>query len=246
MNTNKRDKLNSGILGPLNIFPGFFFSKELDKLWRGAQVKQTFLKGFEKKEYFLNLTQSPLGHLNFTDLKILYFLNMQEIHTLSLKILEKPEVKKEVYLKLLHIEKIKKNITFSEEKKGHNNDAFIMLGLIFETFYLALSESNNKSRKLMGLTEFYIDEFSEKRHHPYLDLLKVLTFVARDNWVSATKTLQAFTDQYPHKNFNRVLIKLYEKIGMPQVAYYLKQKQKKEDLKLTSMARIQTGTGYSS
>lgn len=224
-----KDTLQKGLLGPLNIFPDFFFSKELDHHWAKLQVCEKGLRGKDKKEYLRNIAQSPLSYLNLQDAKILYFLKIKELYEISLLKTEDSTVGLQMQKGIMELHRVRIHL---ERKKVE--DSFIKLSQIFETFFSAISEEGEKSRKLMGLTEFFIDEFKEIDDHPYLYLLRVLTFVGRGKWVSATKSLHEYSNKYPHPRTTTVLIKLYEKIGMPQVSHYLKQEEKKKGLNPTS------------
>lgn len=216
-----KDTLVQGLLGPLNIFPDFFFSKELNRYWAKIQLQEASLKGKDKKEYLRNIAKSPLSYLNMGDAKILYFIKVKEVYAHSLNLSEDPQAAYNMQKGIMELHRVRLHL---ERKKV--DDSFVKLSQIFETFFLALSEEGEKSRKLMGLTEFFIDEFKEIEDHPYLYLLRVLTFVGRGKWVSATKSLHEFSNKFPHPGMTKVLIKLYEKIGMPQVSHYLKQEMK--------------------
>lgn len=218
-----KDTLYKGLLGPLNIYPDFFFSKELDLYWAKLQLCEEGLKGKDKKEYLRNISQSPLAYLNLQDAKILYFMKIKELYEISLEKSEDSSIGFEMNKAIMELHRIRIHL---ERKKV--DESFVKLSQIFETFFSALAEEGEKSRKLMGLTEFFIDEFKEIGEHPYLYLLKVLTYVGRGKWVSATKALHEFSNKFPHPRTTFVLIKLYEKIGMPQVSHYLKQEQKKK------------------
>lgn len=219
-----KDTLFQGTLGPLNIFPEFFFHHELNRAWKSLQLCERSLQSKDKKEYIRNLLKSPLPYLNTQDGKVLYFLKIRETYRLSTNYdLEKEEREDQVLKSLWELKKIKVHL---EQNKV--DEAFLKLSQIFETFFQALTEEGEKSRKLMGLTEFFIDEFEDIQDHPYLHLLKVLTFVGRGKWVSATKCLHDFSESFPHPGTTKILIKMYQKIGMPQVAHYLKEQAKTE------------------
>lgn len=108
------------------------------------------------------------------------------------------------------------------------------LGQSYLLFILSLNNSDFSplhQRKVLQLSHEYgikaheeIKEITKVEDHPYFGLLFCLLHIARGQWDLGTKVLHSLSKQYPDPTFYKVLVKLYTKIELPNVAKYFEKK----------------------
>ncbi len=217
--------LTKGLKGPMNIFPLFFFHDDLDNLWQSTSLDMQRLEHMHFGSYLKNLEKAPLSYLSEQDLKVLFFIEAAKVYERimsDLKRNEEPPI--EILFKLESIGEV-----YKREHCKSSKESFATLASAFVSFFHALMYRGNRSRKLMVLAEHYMEEANLKdekgRPHPYTLLFKVLTQVGRGLWGEATESLREYSELYPGSHVYKVLIRMYEKIGLTSVANLFREKR---------------------
>ena len=242
-------KNKTALLHPLmSFFPQFLFNQELDVLWVELMLNDELSK--EKEEdhrralykWADNLTpakveillQSPPEYLSGGEIKALiiikmrnYFQKTKAFSSRKSKIKEHHGLCQEMLNQIEHWDMI---LVDGHEDRGFDS-GLLNLARSFLLFDLALTSENSSienQRKIITLAHHHLNVtmviHKAVEDHPYFLLMSVLYFIAKDKWEHSTRILHNLSKKYPSPELYKVLIELYTKIELPNVARYFEQK----------------------
>lgn len=224
--------LKKGLKGPCSIYPIFFFDEVSNQTW-----EKTFINSLVEApaEYFINLEKSSLSYLSKNDTQSLFFYQYGKVFEKARDYLRDPSEDQLKYL--LGCLKNQEKIITHHELNWPNELLFISLAHGYLNFAKSILNTGALSRKLMAVSEFYLFQAQDQGpEHKNFMLLNVLILIGRGKWEEATKKLHESLKRNPSAPHLKVLCLMYIKIGMPQVARFLRQKQVRQGLK--SMERM--------
>lgn len=232
-------RYQEALLFPLSdIFPKLFFLKELNESW--SELFHVLWDENSAKKWNQNLDHKKLEILLKSSWDYLDHHEKEAVFIFRMRTFFKEMKNDEIGLKkivenckeLLHLaDQWEKIDILATQKKSPLRS----LGQSYLLFILTLNNSvysPTHQKKILELAQTYgkkaqweVEE-SAMEDHPYFGLLFCLLHVAKGEWDKATQTLHKLSQRYPDPRFYQVLMKLYIKIDLPNVAYYFEKKLK--------------------
>lgn len=240
-------KNKSALLHPLmDFFPQFLFNQELDVLWMEMMLNDEIIREEDHRRALYKwannlapskieiLLQSPPEYLSSGEIKALiiikmrnYFQRTKLFTSKKSKIKEHHSLCQEMLAQIEHWDMI---LIDGHEDRGLDS-GILNLAKSFLLFDLALTSENSSienQRKVITLAHHHLNVtmviHKAIEDHPYFLLMSVLYFIAKDKWEQSTRILHNLSKKYPSPELYKVLIELYTKIELPNVALYFEHK----------------------
>lgn len=224
-------RYDEALLFPLSdIFPKMFFLQSLDKQWvhlfhdlyDDSQIAR-WEENLDNKKLEVLLKSSP-DYLDHHEREAIFIFHLRSFF----KDIRHDHIGlKEIVLRC------KRLLTMADEwEKAHEQRSPLRsLGQSYLLFILTLNNavySPAHQKKILKLAMAYGRKAQNEINssdHPYFNLLFCLIHIASDKWNEGTKELHALATKYPDKQLYSILVKLYLKIGLPNVSRYFQKKR---------------------
>lgn len=224
-------RYNEALLFPLkDVFPKMLFLENLDKQW--VHLFHNLYEQDHISRWKKNLNNKKLEVLLKSSLDYLDHHEREAVFVYHLKMFFKDIRNDNIGLKEI-VSRSKKILTIAEqwEKMSSKESPLRSLGQSYLLFILTLNNSAYSpahQKKILDLAYAYALSAQlkiKKPNHPYFNLLFCLIHIASNRWNEGTKELHSLASKYPDRQLYSILVKLYLKIGLPNVSRYFKNKR---------------------
>ncbi len=241
-------RFHEALLFPLNdIFPKIFFLEKLNEQW--MEIFHELYSEEHIARWEENLGQKKLEILMKSSIDYLEHTEREAIFVFSLRNFFIDIHHNQIGLKQI-VSQCRKLLQLAQhwENTSSEKSPIRSLGQSYLLFILTLNNSIYSpahQRKVLELAYSYGQKAlletqknnnnETQQKHPYFNLLFSIIHVASGNWDGATKELHSLSIKYPDPKLYQVLVKLYIKIELPNVAHYFAQKLEKNQFVAESL-----------
>lgn len=224
-------RYDDALLFPLSdIFPKMFFLENLDKQW--VHLFHGLYDDSQISRWEENLGNKKLEVLLKSSPDYLEHHEREAIFVFHLRSFFKDIRHDHIGLKEIVL-RSKRLLSMAEqwEKQHDETSPLRSLGQSYLLFILTLNNSVYSpahQRKILQLAFTYGKKAQmeiRSPEHPYFNLLFCLIHIASDKWSEGTRELHALATKYPDQQLYNILVKLYLKIGLPNVSRYFQRKR---------------------
>ncbi len=224
-------RYHDALLFPLSdIFPKIFFLKNLDHQW--VQIFHELYNEEQISRWEENLDHKKLEVLLKSSTDYLDHHEKEAIFVFSLRTFFKNIRHDHIGLKdIVAQSKELLNMAQRWEQSSEQASPLRSLGQSYLLFILTLNNSVYSpahQKKVLSLAHAYgkkAQQEGQRGDHPYFNLLFCLIHIASGQWDQGTRELHTLALKYPDPKLHDVLIKLYIKLELPNVAQYFAHKK---------------------